>query len=47
MCVKTLTEARATRLLKWLSYNGCGKKYLGWKFGEDELQDDGSWKEVR
>lgn len=46
MCNKVLTEAAATRLLKWLFYNGCGEKYLGWKSPEYELQDDGSWREI-
>jgi hypothetical protein len=49
MCVvkqKTVTEAGATRLLKWLFYSGCGTKYLAWRFPEYELQDDDSWKEV-
>jgi hypothetical protein len=47
MCVKTLSESDAARLLKWLFYNGCGGKVLGWAFPEYELQDDGSWEKVR
>ena len=51
MCVrkeksKELTEAGATRLLKWLFYSGCGNRYLGWRLFEYELLPDNTEKLV-
>lgn len=40
------TEASATSWLQEYIYHGVGRRYLGWRFPERELQADGSWIEV-
>ncbi|MEZ5945226.1 MAG: hypothetical protein R3C18_27950 [Planctomycetaceae bacterium] len=41
---KPKSEAETTKALSWFLFSGQGCKYLGFRFADRELQDDGTWK---
>lgn len=39
-----LSESQTTKNLAWYLFSGSGTKYLGFRFADKELQEDGSWE---